>query len=104
MKQLAQIIIIIFTFLFGRNISENNYPHSSVVEIPNLSFVERTYSGLDILEQMDFSLLKQRNIAVLTNHTAVNRNGKHILDLIYGVENSKVLFILEFENGLWGRR
>jgi len=72
------------------------------LKIPNLSFLERTYSGLDILEQMDFSPLTDKKIAILTNHTAVNRNGDHILDLIHHAANSEISFILEFENGLWG--
>lgn len=102
MYQLVIIILFKFTYLLSNERNDTNYLYSTIMEIPNLSFLERTYSGLDILEQIDFRLLKDKKIAILTNHTAINRNGKHILDLLYEAKNSEVLFVLEFENGLWG--
>ena len=102
MNHLVKITLFIFTLLSSKDSSDVKYFHSSIMKIPNLSFLERTYSGLDILEQMDFSPLKDKKIAILTNHTAVNRNGDHILDLIHHAANSEISFILEFENGLWG--
>lgn len=102
MNHLVKITLFIFTLLSSKDSSDVKYFHSSILKIPNLSFLERTYSGLDILEQMDFSPLTDKKIAILTNHTAVNRNGDHILDLIHHAANSEISFILEFENGLWG--
>ena len=32
----------------------NKYEYSKIIEVPDLSFVGTVYSGLDILEQMDF--------------------------------------------------
>ena len=40
---------------------------------------------------MDFEPFENKKIAILTNHTAVNRNGKHLLDLIHKANNSNVL-------------
>ena len=54
--------------------------------VPDLTFLNNVYTGLDILEQMDFEPLKNKNIAILSNHTAVNRNGKHLLDLLKETE------------------
>ena len=102
MSHLVKIILSTITLLSSKDSSDVKYLHSSIMKIPNLSFLERTYSGLDILEQMDFSPLKDKKIAILTNHTAVNRNGDHILDLIHHNANIEISFILEFENGLWG--
>ena len=50
--------------------------------VPDLSFHSSIFYGLDILEQMDFKPLYGKTIGVLTNQTAVNRNGVHLLDLL----------------------
>jgi len=95
-------IIILSSLLYGSDIPKVKFENSIILPIPDLSFFENTYTGLDIIEQMDFEPFENKKIAILTNHTAVNRNGKHLLDLIHKANNSNVLFILTFENGLWG--
>ena len=95
-------IIILSSLLYGSDIPKVKFENSIILPIPDLSFFENTYTGLDIIEQMDFEPFENKKIAILTNHTAVNRNGKHLLDLIHKANNSNVLFILAFENGLWG--
>ena len=32
----------------------NKYEYSKIIDVPDLSFVGKVFSGLDILEQMDF--------------------------------------------------
>ena len=70
--------------------------------MPDLSFFDHIYTGLDILEQMDFKFLKNKNVGLFCNHTAVNRNNTHLLDLIgnYNTINIKAIFEPEF--GIWG--
>ena len=51
------------------------------------------YTGLDILEQMDFSQLKGKTISILCNQASVNRNGQHLLTLLREVEDVHVLAI-----------
>ena len=84
-------LFIIFK-LFGNNISSSRrtHEHSKIVEIPDLSFVGTVYSGLDIIEQMDFKPLRNKSIAILTNESAVNRNNKHLLDLIAKYPDIKI--------------
>ena len=60
------------------------------------------YTGLDIIEQMDFKPLKNKSIALLSNHTAVNKNGKHILDLLKDAKDIRISFLLALEYGIWG--
>ena len=66
---------------FGDDNVNNKFKFSKVMAIPDLTFLDDVYTGLDILEQMDFEPLKNKNIAILSNHTSVNRNGKHLFDL-----------------------
>tara|TARA_B100000945_G_scaffold320518_1_gene330834 strand:- start:648 stop:2270 length:1623 start_codon:yes stop_codon:yes gene_type:complete len=53
-------------------------------------------SGLDVLENIDFNLLKEKKVALLVNHTSVNKSGKHIIDLMLdrGI-NLKAIFTPE---------
>ena len=95
-------ILLISVQSFGADSSRHNFNYSKVISVPDLSFFDHVYTGLDILEQMDFQPLKKKKIALLANHTAVNRNGKHILDLIKETGEVKVSFLLALEHGLWG--
>ena len=70
--------------------------------MPDLSFFDHIYTGLDILEQMDFKLLKNKNIGLFCNHTAVNRNNTHLLDLIGKNKTINIKAIFEPEFGIWG--
>ncbi len=64
------------------------FNHSVVMPVPDLSFHPSTFYGLDVIEQMDFKPLYGKSIGVFTNKTAVNRKGRHLLDLLK--EHSKV--------------
>ena len=95
-------ILLISVQSFGADSSRHIFNYSKVISVPDLSFFDHVYTGLDILEQMDFQPLKKKKIALLTNHTAVNRNGTHILDLIKETVEVKVSFLLALEHGVWG--
>ncbi|MCK5817150.1 MAG: DUF1343 domain-containing protein [Candidatus Marinimicrobia bacterium] len=42
-----------------------------------------TQSGLDIAAKDNFPMLKGKNVGIVTNHTAKDKNGNHIVDLIH---------------------
>ena len=90
--------------LFGNDgdlTPKSKYEHSNIVDIPDLSFVGKVYSGLDILEQMDFKPLRNKSIAILTNQSAVNRNNMHLLDILTKYPDIKVDYLLSMEHGIW---
>ena len=106
MRSNSPLLVLSFFIIYkllGNNISstKSTYDYSEIMDIPDLSFVETVYSGLDIIEQMDFKLLRNKSIAILTNQSAVNRNDKHILDLIARYPDIKVAFLLSMEHGIW---
>ena len=68
---------ICFSALFAQQ-----FKHSIVMPVPDLSFHPSIFYGLDVLEQMDFKPLYGKTIGVFTNQTAVNRKGQHLLDLM----------------------
>ena len=95
-------ILIISANVHGDDSTSTSFKYSKIISTPDLSFFSNVYTGLDIIEQMDFKPLKNKSIALLTNHTAVNRNGKHILDLLKDFKDVKISFLLALEYGIWG--
>ena len=98
MCNLNKFIIILFLLRF---ISAQNYSHTKIQAIPDLSFMKDVYTGLDILEQMDFSQLKGKTISILCNQASVNRNGQHLLTLLREVEDVHVQAIFLPQYGLF---
>ena len=99
---LFRLVLMLFILFCCSRASDNKYEYSSIVSVPDLSFFNHVYTGLDILEQMDFDLLHGRNIGILCNHTAVNRNNKHLLDMLSNVDDINIEAIFEPEHGIWG--
>lgn len=96
------LVLLISVKSFGADSSNYVFKYSKVISIPDLTFLDDIYTGLDILEQMDFEPLKGKKIAILSNHTAINRNGRHLLDLLKVSKDIKVSFLLALEHGVWG--
>lgn len=61
-----------------------------------------TLSGLDVLKRENFARLKGRRIAMLVNHSAIDREGRHILDLTRGNPNVQIVKLFSPEHGLYG--
>ncbi|MBF89921.1 MAG: hypothetical protein CMG75_09795 [Candidatus Marinimicrobia bacterium] len=79
--------------------SQELYDHSKVVDIPDMSFLPGVFTGLDILEERMFDLIKGKRLAILTNQTSLNREGKHLLDLLYEQKdliNVEIIFTPQF--------
>ena len=93
--------LIIFSLLFI-SMRGADFQYSKVEEVPDLSFMPHVYSGLDVLEQMDFKPLHGKTIAVFCNQTAVNRNGRHILDILKDRPDIYTYVILTPQYGLFG--
>ncbi|BFN36617.1 exo-beta-N-acetylmuramidase NamZ domain-containing protein [Fidelibacter multiformis] len=62
----------------------------------------QTQTGLDILSKEGCTLLKGKNVGIVTNHTAYNRQGNHISDIIHGMEDVTLTAIFAPEHGFRG--
>jgi uncharacterized protein YbbC (DUF1343 family) len=58
-------------------------------------------TGLDVAAKHDFSMLKDKKVGVVTNHTAVSAKGEHIVDLMYE-RGVNIKAILAPEHGFRG--
>jgi uncharacterized protein YbbC (DUF1343 family) len=61
-----------------------------------------TLSGLDVLERDGFKQLKGKRVALLTNHSAINKQGRHILDLLIESGDANLVKLFSPEHGLYG--
>lgn len=61
-----------------------------------------TLSGLDVLKRDGFRILKGKRIALLTNISAIDREGSHILDLLLQEPEVKLVTLFSPEHGLYG--
>lgn len=90
-------LIIFITFIFSWESSKVYIP--SQIKIYDMNI----YTGLDILQHSNFALLKNKNIGLVINHTSVNRQNSHILNLIYPINDIKIKKIFTPEHGLKGK-
>lgn len=61
-----------------------------------------TLTGLDVLKRDGFEQLKGKRVALLTNMSAIDREGNHILDLLMKFPDVKLVTLFSPEHGLYG--
>jgi len=67
----------------------------------NNSFHTPYKSGLDVLFNTDLSTIKEKKIGIVTNHTAINKEGEHLVKLAHKV-NLNIGAIFSPEHGFLG--
>lgn len=59
-------------------------------------------TGLDVIQQDGFAALQGRKIGIITNQTGVDRNGRHIVDILTHSPGVTVVKLFSPEHGLYG--
>ncbi len=59
-------------------------------------------TGLDVMKREKFARLKGKTVALLTNHSAIDREGNHVLDLMMNQPNVNIVKLFSPEHGLYG--
>jgi len=59
-------------------------------------------NGLDVLVRDGFQQLAGRNVGIITNHTGLSRDGKHIVDLLHKAPSVKLVALFAPEHGFRG--
>lgn len=59
-------------------------------------------TGLDHLADADFATLQGRRIGLVTNHSGIDREGRHILDLMHQSDNAHLVAVFSPEHGIRG--
>ncbi len=63
----------------------------------------KVLTGLDVLINSRFAEIKGKQIGLVTNHTAVTRDGRHIVDVLLGADGVKLAALYAPEHGIRGR-
>ena len=59
-------------------------------------------TGIDVLEEDQFTLLKNQKIVLVTNHTGRNRNGVSTIDLLHQSPHANLVALFSPEHGIRG--
>lgn len=59
-------------------------------------------TGIDVLAAEDFKSLQGRKVALITNHTGRNQQGKRTIDLLHEAKNVSLVKLFSPEHGLYG--
>jgi len=59
-------------------------------------------TGLDVLIDSDFNLLRGKRVGVITNHTGLSKDGRHIVDIITRFERAELRAVFGPEHGVRG--
>ena len=62
----------------------------------------RVKTGLDLLVELDFAPIAGKRVGVITNHTGLTSNGRHIVDVLSQSSKVKLSAIFTPEHGLAG--
>lgn len=60
------------------------------------------FTGIDVLKRDEFAALKGRKVALITNHTGRDRDGKRSIDLLHESKDVQLQKIFSPEHGLFG--
>lgn len=66
------------------------------------SAVATIQCGIDVLKADHFKLLQGQRVAVVTNQTGLDAQGTHLVELLAGAKNVKLVKIFSPEHGLYG--
>lgn len=90
MKYIKFLFIIILTFIFLSCSGFESSPENKV------------HTGADELLFSGINNLKNLNLGIITNHSAILSNGKHLIDTLIKIDNIKIKTIFSPEHGFRG--
>ena len=89
-KLFESLVFLIFLLSFSVSCTENKSAKASVK------------TGADLLLSEQFDLIKNKNIGIVTNHTAILYNGVHLVDTLFSREDVNIVSLFGPEHGIRG--
>ncbi len=65
-------------------------------------YLGRTKSGLDVLAEQDFDILRGKSTGLVVNHTAFDRDNRHIIDVLHEAPGVELVALFGPEHGIRG--
>ncbi|MCX7920025.1 MAG: DUF1343 domain-containing protein [bacterium] len=92
-------LVIIFFSLIQYSLGEPEFmPRKS----EQTDVLGNVYPGLDVLLERDCAPLAGKRVGLITNHTALSRNGIHAIELLFSNKTCKLVALFSPEHGLTG--
>jgi uncharacterized protein YbbC (DUF1343 family) len=86
----------------GRSGSNGRKGANGAPEAARIGSAERVKTGLDILVEQDFAMLKGRAVGLVTNQTGIDAHGRRAVDLLAAAPGVRLAAIFSPEHGLGG--
>ena len=100
---MKKYLFIILIFFFQISFSNNNWKSSQVYKSKNkINSYQTVLTGLDVLELNNFDLINNKRVAIVANHTSINRFDRNIADLLRIFPNISNPIIFTPEHGFKG--
>ncbi|MBI3461549.1 MAG: DUF1343 domain-containing protein [Planctomycetes bacterium] len=64
---------------------------------------DNVLTGIDVLQRDNFSLLKDRRVGLITNHTGLNRDGTSTVELLHKAADVELVALFSPEHGIHGK-
>jgi len=64
----------------------------------------KVLTGLDVLIKSDFADIKGKRVGLVTNHTAIAKDGRHIADILHRAEGVALVALYSPEHGIRGKK
>jgi uncharacterized protein YbbC (DUF1343 family) len=88
------------------SIQNKNILYSFIVVFASIYFIKNDrhvyLSGLDVIKAENFNTLRNKNIALLINHTSLDKDGNHIIEILEDYPDIRIKVIFSPEHGLFG--
>ncbi len=78
------------------------FSYFSIIGNCNNGTVKEVKCGADVFVRKNLNLIEGKNIAIVTNHTAVLKNGVHLVDTLAKNKNFKIVALFGPEHGIRG--
>ena len=70
--------------------------------IMGMSGISTVKTGLDVLINSEFKLLRGKRVGVITNHTGISGESRHIVDILSNIQGTELLAVFGPEHGVRG--
>lgn len=70
--------------------------------MPRFRALQRVLTGVDVLQEGGFSVLRGKRVGLLTHPAAVNRYGESTIDVLRRAPGVKLVALYATEHGIWG--
>ncbi|OUW62228.1 MAG: hypothetical protein CBD58_02130 [bacterium TMED198] len=88
------------------SIQNKNILYSLIVIFASIYFIKNDkdiyLSGLDVIKAENFNSLRNKNIALLINHTSLDKDGNHMIEILEDYPDIRIKVVFSPEHGLLG--